>query len=203
MIKNIIFDFGDVFLNLDKKGALKNALKQFQIEALSGEMMATNCLYEQGLISTTEFVDFYINAFPELSENDMIEIWNYILIDFPKYKFDFLKDLYKKDKYRLVLLSNTNELHMAWVKQNVTFYSEFKDCFHNFYLSHEIKLRKPDKATFEFVLNENRFLPSETLFIDDTAENIIMADKLGIHTWNIDNTKEDIEDLFTIKKELF
>ena len=64
-------------------------------------------------------------------------------------------------------------------------------------------MRKPDREIFEFVLNENRFKPSETLFIDDTKANTDTANKLGIHTWNIDETKEDIIDLFTIKKELF
>ena len=45
MIKNLIFDFGDVFLNLDKPGAMKNALDLFQIETLTDEMVAINCLY--------------------------------------------------------------------------------------------------------------------------------------------------------------
>ena len=203
MIKNIIFDFGDVFLDLDKDGAMKNALELFKIDGLTEEMVSVNCLYEQGLIKTTEFVDFYFNYFPQLSRQDIIEIWNYVLKEFPLQKMDFLKQLREENQYKLVLLSNTNELHMDWVKKYVPFFPEFKSCFHNFYLSHEINLRKPDKEIFELVLKENNFIPSETLFVDDTKENTDAAEKLGIHIWNIDETKESIVNLFNIKKELF
>lgn len=203
MIKNIIFDFGDVFLNLDKPGAMKNALELFQIEMLTDEMVAINCLYEQGLITTSEFVDFYFNYFPHISRQDVIDIWNYVLVKFPKYKLDFLQNLHDQNKYKLFLLSNTNEMHMEWVEKNVPFYIDFKNCFDKFYLSHEINLRKPDKEIFEFVLNENKLISSETLFIDDTKENTDAATQIGIHTWNIDETSEDIVNLFTINKDLF
>ena len=203
MIKNLIFDFGDVFLDLDKEGAMKNALNLFEIDALSEEMIAINCLYEQGLISTSEFVDFYYNYFPKISREDVIDVWNYVLKEFPTHKLEFLKQLYNESNYKLILLSNTNELHIDWVKQNVSFYEEFKSNFHKFYLSHEINLRKPDKEIFEFVLQENNLLAEESLFIDDTKENTDTANQLGIHTWNIDETSEDIVNLFTIKKDLF
>jgi len=203
MIKNLIFDFGDVFLNLDKPGAMKNALDLFQIETLTDEMVAINCLYEQGLISTSEFMDYYIIYFPYISKQDIIDIWNYVLVEFPKYKLEFLQNLHNQNNYKLILLSNTNELHMEWVKNKVPFYVEFKNCFEKFYLSHEINLRKPDKEIFEFVLNENKLIPSETLFIDDTKENTDAANQIGFHTWNIDETSQDIVNLFTIKKDLF
>ena len=203
MIKNLIFDFGDVFLDLDKAGAMQNALELFQIDSLSDEMIAINCLYEQGLITTSEFVDFYFNYFPKISRQDVVDIWNYVLKEFPKHKLEFLQKLSKANNYKLILLSNTNELHIDWVKQNVTFYEEFKSYFHKFYLSHEINLRKPDKEIYEFVLQENNLIAEESLFIDDTKENTDSAKQLGIHTWNIDETTEDIVNLFTIKKELF
>ena len=60
MIKTIIFDFGNVFINLDINGALQYALKTFKVDILSDEMTAFNSLYEQGLISTDEFLEFYI-----------------------------------------------------------------------------------------------------------------------------------------------
>ena len=203
MIKNLIFDFGDVFLDLDKAGAMRNAMDLFEIETLSDEMVAINCLYEQGLISTSEFIDFYYNYFPKISRQEVIDIWNYVLKEFPTHKLEFLKKLYNESNYKLILLSNTNELHIDWVKKNVSFYEEFKNNFHKFYLSHEINLRKPDKEIFEFVLQENNLLAEESLFIDDTKENTDTANQLGIHTWNIDETSEDIVNLFTIKKDLF
>lgn len=203
MIKNLIFDFGDVFLDLDKEGAMQKALNMFQIDVLSDEMIAINCLYEQGLISTSEFIDFYFNHFPKISRQDVIDIWNYVLKEFPKHKLEFLQKLSEENNYKLILLSNTNELHIEWVIRNVSFYEEFKSYFDKFYLSHEINLRKPDKEIYEFVIKENKLKAVETLFIDDTKDNTDTAKQLGIHTWNIDETTEDVVNLFTIKKDLF
>jgi putative hydrolase of the HAD superfamily len=203
MIKNLIFDFGDVFINLDKEGAMKNALKLFNLNQFPEELNAINCIYEQGLISTNEFLDFYIENFPHLNKIEIIDAWNFILKDFPSHRLDFIKTLSENSKYNLILLSNTNELHINWIKAQVTFYENFKNCFHKFYLSHEIGLRKPDSEIFEFVINDNNINAKESLFIDDTIDNIKTAHKIGFHTWHIDETKEDITDLFKIKKHLF
>ncbi|WP_290700802.1 HAD family phosphatase [Lacinutrix sp.] len=203
MIKTIIFDFGDVFINLDKEGAMKNALELFEIEELSEDLVAINTLYEQGLLSTEEFVDFYTENFPKLSKKEIIEAWNYIICDFPPKRFDFAKQLAEDKKYNLILLSNTNELHIDCIKKHVSFYDDFKSCFNKFYLSHEIMLRKPNADIFEFVLNENKLKAEDCLFIDDTKENTETAAKLGLKVWNNDPKTEDIVDLFTIKSDLF
>jgi HAD superfamily hydrolase (TIGR01509 family) len=203
MIKTLIFDFGDVFLNLDKAGALKNALEHFKMDALSEELVAINTLYEQGLLSTEEFIEFYQDNFSNLTEKDIIDAWNYILKDFPKDRLNFIQELAQENKYKLILLSNTNELHINWVKEHIAFYEDFKNCFDQFYLSHEIQLRKPNANIYEFVLKQNGLKPQECLFIDDTKENTDGATKLDIHIWNIDETTEDIINLFTIKEDLF
>lgn len=203
MIKNLIFDFGDVFINLDKKGALNKALQAFEVKTLPDDIHAINALYEQGLISTDEFLEFYLDNFPDLNENTLLETWNSILKDFPDHRLDYLRQLAGSKKYKLILLSNTNELHIDWIKENIGFYEEFKGYFDAFYLSHEIQLRKPNANIYEFVLNENNINPQECLFIDDTEENIVSASKLGIHTWHINPENEDITTLFTTKKDLF
>jgi len=155
MIKTLIFDFGNVFINLNIEAAQKHALEAFQIESLSEEMLGFNSFYEQGLISTDEFLEFYIENFPKLSKETLVDIWNIILKDFPKYRLDFLQDIKKTSKYNLILLSNTNALHIDFIKTHVPFFEEFKNCFDHFYLSHEINLIKPNPDIFEFVLNEN------------------------------------------------
>ncbi|WGD34810.1 HAD family phosphatase [Olleya sp. YS] len=203
MIKTIIFDFGDVFINLDKEGAMTNALELFELDELSEELIAFNAFYEQGLIDTNEFLDFYLNNFPKLSKKDIIEAWNYIICDFPPKRLEFIQQLAKDKQYQLILLSNTNELHINHIKEYIPFYEEFKACFDQFYLSHEIILRKPNADIFQFVLDENNLNPKDCLFIDDTKENTETANKLGIHVWNNNPKTEDIIDLFTIKKDLF
>ena len=203
MIKTIIFDFGDVFINLDKEGALKLALEKFEITELDEELQSINALYEQGLISTDEFLDFYSDNFPKLSKDELKSIWNHIIKDFPEHRLQFIKQLAKDNNYQLILLSNTNELHIDYIKKNVSFYEDFKNCFDQFYLSHEINLRKPNADIFNFVLTENKLNAEECLFIDDTLENTQTAQQLGINVWNNNPATEDIVDIFTIKKELF
>ena len=203
MIKTIIFDFGDVFINLDKEGALKLALEKFEITELDEELQSINALYEQGLISTDEFLDFYADNFPKLNKDELKSIWNFILRDFPEHRLKFIKQLAKDNNHQLILLSNTNELHIDYIKKNVSFYEDFKNCFDQFYLSHEINLRKPNADIFNFVLTENNLKAEECLFIDDTLENTQTAQQLGINVWNNNPATEDIVDIFTIKKELF
>ena len=200
MIKNIIFDFGDIFLNLDKNATF-NALAKLEIHDITDEMMSYVYQYEKGEISTAYFINYFTQNF-KLSKDELILAWNAILLDFPKHRLQFLKDLSAKNAYRLFLLSNTNELHISWVQNNwgEDLYNEFKDCFEQFYLSHEIHLRKPNANIYEFVLNENKLKAEETFFIDDTKENTEAAEKVGIKSWNLIPGKEDIVDLL-IKKE--
>ena len=202
-IKTLIFDFGDVFINLDKTGAIENALNLFNLGVFEADMIATNIQYEIGKVSTLEFIEFYTSKFSNLNKKEIIDAWNYIIKGFPEYRLNFIKDLAKKDEFNLILLSNTNAMHIDFIKQNVSFYEDFKNCFDVFYLSQEIHLRKPNTDIFEFVLKENNLIANECLFIDDTKDNTDTAKKLGFNTWNIDETKEDVINLFEIKKELF
>lgn len=202
MIKTIIFDFGDVFLNLDKPATARE-LDKLEISHFSEEMLKQNKLYEKGLISSEEFVSGYCESFPKLTSEAFTSSWNAILVDFPQHRLEFLKKLKKEGDYQLILLSNTNHIHIDWVKQNIPFFGEFKNCFDAFYLSQEINLRKPDAEIYQYVLEKHDLKPEETLFIDDTAENTDAAAQLGIHTWNIDPAKEDVTDLFTVKSDLF
>ena len=82
-------------------------------------------------------------------------------------------------------------------------FTRFKNSFHAFYLSHEIKMRKPDTEIFRHVLDNHDLNPKECLFIDDTVSHTIAASNLGIHTWNMNEDKEDITSLFKEKNDLF
>ncbi len=203
MIKTLIFDFGNVFINLDIESAIKETLKAFKIEAFTPDIIKINNAYEVGAISTDEFIDFYHNKFPSIDKPALINLWNLILKDFPKHRLNFLKKLKANHNYNLILLSNTNALHINWIKKNVSFYNEFKNCFDVFYLSHEIHLRKPNKDIFDFVLSQNNLVAKECLFIDDNADNIKTAEAMNINTWHITPYKEDVTHLFSSKRYLF
>ena len=201
MIKNIIFDYGDVFINLDKSATIKE-LHKLGIEEITDEMLEIAKTYEIGRIDSDEFVGAFKNLHPHISDEDFIKSWNAILKDFPIHRLDFIKELNASGKYRLFLLSNTNDLHISWIQDDwqEELYKEFKNQFEQFYLSHEIDLRKPNKDIFDFVLNENGLKAEETLFVDDTKENTDAAEKLGIHVWNIDPATEDVVDLLSRKE---
>ena len=206
MIKNLIFDFGDVFINLDKK-KYNSALQELEGGNLPEDMLL-NCMnYEMGKISTADFVNSFVDRYYHKLSGDtktekeqcFKDKWNSILLDFPLHRLTFLKELANSNKYRLFLLSNTNELHINWIKNDwgEILYEDFKSCFEQFYLSHEINLRKPNKDIYNFVLNENNLIAEESFFIDDTKENTDTAKELGLQVWNINPAKEDVANLFT------
>lgn len=193
MIKNIIFDFGDVFINLDKAVVFRE-MEQLNILHLLPQLDEVNKAFEIGAISSESFLEEMHRLLPQLSKEHIESTWNAMLLDLPEYRLEFLEDLARERNYRLFLLSNTNALHIPHFKKEMgeVRFNRFRNSFEQFYLSHEINLRKPNAEIYEFVLNENSLSASETLFIDDTVENTIAAAKLGIHTWNLKVGEEDI-----------
>ena len=59
----------------------------------------------------------------------------------------------------------------------------FEDYFEKAYYSYEIGLAKPDKAIFEFVLQDAGIKACETLLVDDAEANILAAKAVGFHTY--------------------
>ena len=204
MIKTIVFDFGDVFINLDKP-AIERNLKKLGVPNISLDMLHMASEYEKGLIDAIDLSQYFINKFPGISVNDFTTAWNSIILDFPEPRLQFIEALAKEKKYELILLSNTNTLHIKKVIENMNIerYNRFKNCFNKFYLSHEIHLSKPSTNIYEFVLNENNINANECLFIDDVIDNTESASLLGIHVWNINPENEDIVNLFNTQTALF
>lgn len=84
-----------------------------------------------------------------------------------------------KANYKLVALTNTNEIHeKIWTVK----YEQVLKNFEKVFSSHYINTRKPDEQAFRIVLNYLKMQPRQTIFIDDNADNIRSASKLGIKT---------------------
>ncbi|WP_136465588.1 HAD family hydrolase [Flagellimonas onchidii] len=198
MIKNIIFDFGDIFIDLDKP-ATARAMQKFGFENLTPELDTLFMDYEKGLISSPVFLETVSKLFPTAKENELVDAWNAILKDFPDARLEFIENLVKENNYRLFLLSNTNDIHIEYVKEQMGMekFDRFKNAFETFHLSYEMGMRKPDLEIFEFVLNTDNLVASETLFIDDTKENTDAASSLGINIWNLQVGKEDVTQLMS------
>lgn len=193
MIKNIIFDFGDIFINLDKQAPLLEMAK-FGFTELTPELDIIFKEYEMGLMASDEFVSQLQAIFTNATKDQIKDAWNSIILDFPEDRLKFIEKLKNDNQYRLFLLSNTNDLHIDKVKESMGLerFNRFKNCFEVFYLSQEMKMRKPNADIYEFVLNENELNANETFFLDDTKENTDSAEKLGIQCWNLQVGKEDV-----------
>lgn len=195
MINTIIFDFGDIFINLDKKATI-DGLKKLGLEEWNADLDHLNIQFEKGNISKDEFLGGFQKQLPNASIDEILEAWNAILTDFPLYRLEFLQMLSKK--YRLFLLSNTDSIHINTFEQRVgtSFYSDFYQCFEKVYFSFEMGMRKPDSEIYLTLLNKHELQPKRTLFIDDKKENTDAAQALEIHVWNLQVGKEDVVDLF-------
>lgn len=193
MIKNIIFDFGDIFINLDKQAPLIE-MSKFGLTQMTPELDTIFKNYEMGLMKSDDFINVLQSIFSDASREQIITAWNSIILDFPEERLTFIEQLKKENKYRLFLLSNTNDLHIEKVKISMGLerFKRFKNCFEQFYLSQEMKMRKPNSNIYEFVLLENKLIANETLFIDDTKENTVSASELGMLCWNLLVGKEDV-----------
>ncbi|AOZ99938.1 HAD family hydrolase [Flavobacterium commune] len=195
MINTIIFDFGDIFINLDKKATI-DGLKNLGLKEWNEDLDRLNIQFEKGNIKREEFLAGFQKHMPNASIEEILEAWNAILADFPLYRLEFLQMLSKK--YRLFLLSNTDSIHIETFEQRVgtSFYSDFYQCFEKVYFSFEMGMRKPDAEIYLSVLNKHELQAKRTLFVDDKKENTDAAQALGIHVWNLQVGKEDVVDLF-------
>ena len=198
MIDTIIFDFGDIFINLDKE-ATPLALKKLGLKEWNSNLDALNLDFEKGKISEMEFIIGLQNYIPNASIHQIREAWNAILLDFPLYRLEFLQML--SQKYRLFLLSNTDSIHIEQFqhKAGISFYRDFYQCFEKVYFSYELGMRKPEPGIFEFIIKEHNLLPKNTLFVDDTLQNIESAEKLGLQVWHLQKGEEDVIDIFVNK----
>ena len=204
MIKTIIFDFGGVFIDLNED-ATSIELERLGSKELSNAMIRQNELYEKGMIGTKEFIAFYKDQFPSAKEQSLINAWNSIIIDMPEHRLRFIEKQRNQRRFQLILLSNTNPLHMKMMEERLGAdrFDRFRNSFHYFYLSYELHMRKPEPQIFRHILDTHDLIPNECLFIDDTAIHTESASDLGIHTWNIDVDHEDITSLFEVKGYLF
>ena len=196
MIQAIIFDFGDIFINLDKQATL-DGLKNLGISEWNEDLNQLNLSFEKGQISRENFLLGIQKHTSNASIDEITTAWNAILLDFPLKRLEFLQKLSKK--YRLFLLSNTDSIHIeTFERENgVSFYSDFYQCFEKVYFSFEMGMRKPDIEIYNFVLAQHHLVPKHTLFVDDKKENTDAAASLGIHVWNLQVGKEDVVDLFS------
>ena len=200
--KNIIFDLGGVIINIDLSLTM-TAFEELGIKDVP-KLFSTTLqqqlfdFQEKGTITSAQFRD-EIRKFStvHLLDSQIDEAWNALLLDLPKARLELLEKV--KRSHRTFLLSNTNEIHIQTIQHYLNKeygISDLSSFFEKTYLSYQLGMRKPDAELFKLVLDENKLNPSETLFIDDTKQHILAAEKLGIQTYWLDLSKENLLDLF-------
>ena len=200
-IKNIIFDLGGVILDIDENVVYKE-LEKMGIDiselAHSKEFMEILSKFDTGIYTAATFrkkTKQFIGQ-EKMTDEKFDSIWNAMLLDIPRERIEAIEKV--KKHYKIYLMSNMNVIHYDLYVRDLQLrfgYNEFDELFNKSYFSFAEHLEKPDPRFFELILDHEGLLPEETLFIDDTAENIEAAKSLGIKTYHI-SRDELVRNLF-------
>lgn len=180
MIKNIVFDLGNVLLDfkpleyLKAKGIEGDKCKQVLSEVFKSEEWL---MLDRGTITEEEAIDKICKRSKENS--DLIRLamdnWYEILIPIQE-SVEILKNI-KANGYKAYVLSN---FHLI-AYENVTEKYSFFKYFDGGVISYEENLLKPEADIYDRLIKRYDIKPEETIFIDDTLENVEGAKALGIN----------------------
>ena len=197
MIKNIIFDLGNVIISFNQNKIISNfTQKEEEIKYICDEIFHAPEweLMDLGNITNDEAIEI-INKrngykYQKLTENFLHEWYKKRLFNNDVIKI--AKDLSKKG-YKLFVLSNMANSTYEYLRK----YEFFSLCSGIIISAYEHVL-KPDKKIYRLLLERYNLNAEECFFIDDREENIIAGEKIGIkgHVLNREKygTRKLIED---------
>ena len=193
-IKAILFDLGKVILHFNFDPAFKRLSKASGLSTREIEdyfvSSGLEVLYDGGKISSKQFYDEIKKALGhKLTFSQFKAVWNEIFT--PKKEIIGLIDILSK-KYRLVLISNTNQMHFEYIQKKYA----VLDQFDRLILSYKEKRRKPDEKIYQKAASACRVKPGEIYYIDDRRDLTEAAKELGFHVFTYQNNfKELIADM--------
>jgi putative hydrolase of the HAD superfamily len=182
MIKNIVFDIGNVLLRWDPLSVVKNIFP-----AESDPMLLTQQLFKSDLwfainlgnITEQELIAKYHQLYGiDLTtlNNLMLAIKQSLL---PIHgSIDLLNKLFQQGYPLYALTDNTHEI-MAYLKQTYVFWQKFQGIV----VSAEIGFLKPSPHIYHHLLDTFQLIPQETLFIDDLLINVEGAKAAGMQSF--------------------
>ncbi|MDP3914286.1 MAG: HAD family phosphatase [Bacteroidota bacterium] len=199
-IKNIIFDLGGVLLNIDPKKTIE-AFGKLGMEQLIGDKGLTYdhdifYLMEQGKITPEEFRNGVRELLPgEVTDDEIDAAWTAMLLDFPKVRVELVQKL--RNEFKIYLFSNTNAIHVSkyqdiFRKQHGF---EVSSLFEKDFHSNEIGFRKPSAESFQEIIRLSEINPEESLFIDDSLQNLEGAIACGLKGYWLEPGQK-IEEIF-------
>ncbi len=200
-IKNLILDFGGVIYQIDHQKQIEAftalGIKDFgdlYSQAMQSELFTG---FECGNLAPDTLISEILEILgrDKVNRERVVEAWNSILVGY----LDDAVNLLEKLKFRmnLYLLSNTNEIHYELFTDEFREQRgyDFNSLFVKPYWSFKMGKRKPDIETYQFVLNDSGLNPDETLFIDDSPQNIRASVLAGLPAYHLSHPKM-LTDLF-------
>lgn len=197
-IKAVLFDLGKVIVDFSFHGAFRRLSRACSLTPDEIEIYflqsGLEVLYDGGKITSRQFYSMVKKALRhKLSYDEFSKIWNEIFTENPKTSL-LIKAL-KKKGYRLVLISNTNDMHYRYIRETYPILGQFDKII----LSYKEKLRKPDAGIYKTAMRACKAKPHEILYIDDRADLTEAATELGIHSFTF---RKNYKDLRQKMKEL-
>lgn len=178
MIKNIIFDLGRVLLNFEPlEYTYKKIPDRERANKIYSEIFKSNewIMLDRGVITEKEAINRICDRNPGNDKliREVMNNWYEILTPMEDV-VDILKEL-KLLGYKVYFLSNFHLLAFEKVFEKYEFFRNFDGGV----VSYKEKLLKPESEIYNKLVSRFGINPSESVFIDDTKENIISAEKLG------------------------
>ena len=179
MIKTILVDLGNVIVYVDHDviidGLVKhsNKNKKFIHDYFYNSL--TRRGFDKGKLSSIDFFNKYKNNLNlKLNFNQFNKIWCSCFTGLNKDMEKLLNKL-KKD-YKLILLSNTDEIHFLYLKKKYKILNIFDD----FILSYKVGYKKPNPMIYLHAIKKAKTIPSQILYIDDIYQYVLAAKFFGI-----------------------
>ncbi|MGE4357128.1 MAG: HAD family hydrolase [Candidatus Omnitrophota bacterium] len=178
-IKTIVFDLGNVLVKFDHSVSAKKLSQRstYSWEEIRSFIFDSSLVsrYETGRIKTREFFSLLKKLLKlKFDYAELRKIWNEIFFSNPPIE-RLVRKL--KGKYRLVLLSNINYSHFAYIKKRFPILKEFDRII----LSYRVGFRKPHPLIYKKAIEASACLPEEILYIDDREDLVSAARAMGIN----------------------
>lgn len=197
MIKNIVFDMGNVLLDYDPEVSLNLFVENekdrdiIRKELFEGEEWI---LRDLGLISREEQFSRICRRVPQYLHdqlNKCVYGWDICMVPVPN-AGDFCS--YVKEKgYGMYVLSNASESFYEYFPKHMPY-----DYFDGIVVSADIHIIKPDIKIYQYLLEKYQLQAEECLFIDDRQENIDAAKRVGMQGMVFRNNYDEIRESFRL-----
>ena len=186
MIKNLIFDFGQVMVRFERKYMVERFVADPEDSKLLQKVVFDRLYWDRldaGTIGDEETLALVCERLPERLHKPASDIYYNWIYNIPEIKgmSALVHDMKEEFGVKVFLLSNISR-YFASHSAEIQCLAEFDRCF----FSAVCGKTKPNADFYELLCTECGILPAESVFIDDRADNVEAAEALGIHGYVFD-----------------